>query len=1184
MARERRKGGAGGKLLCFFLGILMGIIFVVGALAGVGYYAYKKPIGKSVKLIDKVVPQDLYDLVFTGEDAILNEKYAELGLGDMVKELQDIASGIQENTLEGLCEISPMMKKKVEDLVDELVDAASEYGITTITAQTLMEKPIGELADYIKTEAMNLQVGGLLNNFIDLTKDGNELLLALFYGEEGKDYEIKNGEIVTLDGASVPTIDSIVNGEGGMMALVENVALDAVGLSTEDAVTRALVCGPSNRYDLQENKPVMKQQQYAYDSATGKLYDIDGKEVEGFAANSTPSVSGGTLTTSDGETLYLSSTKMARSGAAPLILYAYSDAEYTKEVTYPKTTIGDLMKHASDIINTLALGDALGLGEPFTEEDAPSSVLLALSYGSEGVDYTIDDLGNGTKQVNPITTPRTIEQIKGAEFINNIQLADILTVNPNDSAVLLYLVYGEGYELVQAKDDNGNDMVDYNGNPVYERVDPKDGEGNKLGDLLEGANTLLNDLPLKDALGVTADSNPILLYLAYGVEGTDYTIENGEIIPTPDGEGPKTLGNLTSGSDELINDMPLHSVLNVTANSSAILRYLAYGVEGEDYELVQATDEYDRPLTDPITGERIMEIQMQGENTPHTLANLTSGADTLINEMPLKDALGVTAASHPIIIALAYGNGYEIDGDTITGGNATTLGDLTGDGSTKIINGLYLKDALSITATSPSILISLAYGVEHVDYELVANDDEGNPYVDKDGNPVQKFKMINGSTPRTLQNLSGDTNTIINSIYLKDALTINSDSHAILKALAYVDEDETQPRTLGELSANSATLIDGISLTDVLQPAPDNQLIMFLLYGRKGVHYELTGEGEHQTVTMLPKRILVLGSTVYNEYGETLENYSVSGTTLTIPLGEGESITKSLKKQSSTQTIGAGDAEVYYILKDAAITTGDDIYVLYKSTTLGDMSGENSVVGNLTTRITISEILGNVDDNPLLESLANTTIANLPNAISDLKVSDVFTTDELSKNAFLKHLSGCKLTALPSAITNLTIQQVFGKDIYKQATEENIDKGVSIGDYIDGSGDKICSKDEFESKYESEKNRFVLTGTWKYLLTAADDTTPDYKITEMASLVTNMQRNMTNATLSELNDDGIISIANTNNLNTKLITDFGMNKLSFTPSKNPDGSEKTTIGELTISELFNYVFAILDIFSSTPST
>ena len=147
-------------VLCLLIGFIIGILGTLGGIVGAGFYIYSQPLDKTINLIDKYVPADIYATVF-GDDAtegILNEKYAEgkidLLVGDAVKAIQSLANG---GTLSDLNEVSP----KVSSLGDKLLDATDKYSLP-FEKDALMSTPVKDIPTYAKDALLGTPLGELL--------------------------------------------------------------------------------------------------------------------------------------------------------------------------------------------------------------------------------------------------------------------------------------------------------------------------------------------------------------------------------------------------------------------------------------------------------------------------------------------------------------------------------------------------------------------------------------------------------------------------------------------------------------------------------------------------------------------------------------------------------------------------------------------------------------------------------------------------------------------------------------------------------------------------------------------------------------------------------------------------------------------------------------------------------------
>lgn len=108
-----------------------------------------------------------------------------------------------------------------------------------------------------------------------------------------------------------------------------------------------------------------------------------------------------------------------------------------------------------------------------------------------------------------------------------------------------------------------------------------------------------------------------------------------------------------------------------------------------------------------------------------------------------------------------------------------------------------------------------------------------------------------------------------------------------------------------------------------------------------------------------------------------------------------------------------------------------------------------------------------------------------------------------------------------------------------------------------------------------------MTGSWKYLLTDPDGLIPPsgYTLTNMEAMISNMTANIQSAVLNDLYKDGIIVLEDSAFLEKPIIYAYIVGEAPFSytvfdidPAKYDN---KSTLGELTINQMINYVTDIL---------
>ena len=170
---------------------------------------------------------------------------------------------------------------------------------------------------------------------------------------------------------------------------------------------------------------------------------------------------------------------------------------------------------------------------------------------------------------------------------------------------------------------------------------------------------------------------------------------------------------------------------------------------------------------------------------------------------------------------------------------------------------------------------------------------------------------------------------------------------------------------------------------NLITPDTTNKVVMYLLYGKEGVHYEVDGA----EIKPLQKRVRIDGADVYNEYDEQISGATVSGNTYT-----DNGVTYYLTDASAT--LGAG---WYYVYNDSAHLEK----AMYSPTTIADLKGTSEVLNNVMNRLTLSDVLSEKElaNNKVLCHLSDVTISGLSDAIHDLTIEDVFEQDMYEKNA-----------------------------------------------------------------------------------------------------------------------------------------------------------------------------------------
>lgn len=232
----------------------------------------------------------------------------------------------------------------------------------------------------------------------------------------------------------------------------------------------------------------------------------------------------------------------------------------------------------------------------------------------------------------------------------------------------------------------------------------------------------IQTVELGKVLKVTAQSDPLMLALCYGTEGTneeggDYTVsDEGEIVMN-EGKEPTSISTLVNDASGIIGKVTVEAALSVNADSNGTVRYLAYGTEGEDYRIAEAEDgtRTIEMLTDPVTGER---------HRKKLLSDLTGSSD-IVGNATVSDLVTIDENSSSLLQTIRdwtvedLSNAARIDRVKISqllevDENSSAILQVMADWrisdlkDQKKIDSLLLSDIITINDESPAILKTLA--------------------------------------------------------------------------------------------------------------------------------------------------------------------------------------------------------------------------------------------------------------------------------------------------------------------------------------------------------------------------------------------------------------------------------------------------------------------------------------------
>lgn len=648
-----------------------------------------------------------------------------------------------------------------------------------------------------------------------------------------------------------------------------------------------------------------------------------------------------------------------------------------------------------------------------------------------------------------------------------------------------------------------------------------------LEDITNAASKLTADGgSLKDLNDVSPQVSVILEKLVSKLDEYAISLDVDELLKKPfksSDEEAETFAQYLSTS---IQNTAIGDLFSKFSNEplSDLLLVLCYGEKGVDY-----------------TVDADGNIQMLGDSKKTTLSDLMSGdMMTLLASVPV-DAVIDIDLNDDVMCALAYGSSDRV-----------YLGE---DGKAAMRQVVYTaKDGKFYTDKSEEVIASYTI-INATLVELTIDTGEA----DGDGNPINEKQYVSIKSGKWLVykdaeltepllyekvkigDLQGDAMAIVDNVYLKDALGVTNanNAHNILISLAYGElnvnykvaadgtiEPITTPRTIGELRLRSEDLINDIALSDIMGEDRDQAIVMYLLYGRKDVHYTIDS---NNNVKMLQKRLAVIDDKAYNEYGEAL-NGTVLAATRTYVDENGVSY-KYGDAIIDTVTTKDGEANVYYLFDE------NGQVLEYKKTSLGDMSGNDNLITRISTRLTIGEIV-EIDE---------------------------------SGNSLLKHVKNETIESLPTAVENLTIQQVFEDKIFT----------------TDGAGNKVVTgswwyllHNEADCKANGHTDSGACTCISDYNLQGMDNLIDNMKNNIHLSTLNKLAADgMLKFGEGMLNSDIFTEINLGNGYTYQIMVRVPDENGNFPSAPNKTAAEafagKTKLGELTVEETIEYAEGLI---------
>ncbi len=460
--------------------------------------------------------------------------------------------------------------------------------------------------------------------------------------------------------------------------------------------------------------------------------------------------------------------------------------DYTQYVNeaYAEMSLIDLIEEVvKEVQSTESLSlDVIGKYSPFVKTQIQN---IADIMADAGITLNVDGL-----MATPFSDLGAYFQ---EEVVQKIELGGVLGVTAESDGMMLSLCYGkEGvdYDIVEGK------IVPRATSENYPLT---------VGVLEEKATEVIYGMELGSLLNIDpAQADSIMMSLCYGKEGIDYTVESNKVVPVEGGKPAATLQELIDDASGLIGELEVEAVLNVNADSSSTMRYLAYGTEAEkDENGNYVTDEQGNVSSGNyyISSEgekKTIVMRVDPENgkpfEKRTVDSLKD--DSLIEGAAIGDLVTIDENSSGLMQAISH----------------WTIGDMKNQSK---IESLNVGDVLDISPDATGLMAAIKeWTIGNLKQQHRIERLKISDVITSGDNPSKLFQAI-GSW--RIKDLTAQGK--IDTLTISDMLNINEDSPQILKSLA-----ET---SLGEFN----TAVKTLPLKDLLgDDLEKNKLLRTLQY------------------------------------------------------------------------------------------------------------------------------------------------------------------------------------------------------------------------------------------------------------------------------------------------------------------------------------------------------------------
>ncbi len=946
------------RVLGICLAFFMGIFATVGGVVGAGAILLGGP------------SRDLLNQFGFKAEQYISEEYLDKSVfeiyDELVKEMNALSGNPGDLTLENFSKYTPLLDTYIDQLVDQNL---KELGVA-LDLSELRTTPFGQLGTYVKTGILpQIEVGPVLRLNTGVTpkkiKD-NAPMYALSYGKLGVDYTIANG---TDNEGNPDTVVKMLDGKKpkNILDLIPTLAGDDYNGVQPTAAEQGTESGDNGMLGMLGGIDL--------GSFLGLDIKLDGEEATGDSSMVYTLCYG-----TEGKNYQFEALKDSEGNtiAGCQVLKMIGDSK--------ATSVNTLIDDSTGFIEGLPLGEMLGLNSAESLANrADNSMMYVLCYGTEGVDYDVVDdrivmrAGHEDKEtsLSNLTNEST-------DFLKGLPLGEMLGLNSAESladkasnAMMYVLCYGK--EGVDYDIDNGHIVM-------------KDGKiAHTLGDLTDDSTDFLKTLPLGEMLGLNTteqvadrDSNSMMYALCYGAEGEDYDVVEG-LIKMREGHDETLLGDLTDGSNEVIDGMYVDVVLGIKPESDSILRTVAYGNEMQkdgEGNYMKDPDNPSEYLTELVLGDD-GEPEKDEQGEPTGRLQYAGGGKYIIEGQG--DAAKVVMLPDP----------NDPDGKLYP---KKTIGDLTA-ADANLLEGVTLGSLLNITEESSQIMQSMAtWDLDDLKDEKKIESLTIEQLVDLGETPSG---IMNAMRTWTIADFNNQEK-IENELYIGDV--VGDASSGIMKAM--------RTWTIGDL--NKQEKIESLKIGEILDGDTSSGILEAMS------DWSIADLKDQEKIESLKiGQIVDLGD-------------SPSG----ILSAMKEWTIGNLNQQNRIERLKIGQI----------IDLGDNpsgILRAMEDWRISDLNDQKKI-----DSLTLGSVISIEDGTSpkMLLALKDMSLGEISTSIDSLYISDVLDIEPAKGNRIIALLQNKQIKNLATVINDLTIEQVFGDDIWSFAKHGKIQDGVRVSD------------------------------------------------------------------------------------------------------------------------------------------